>query len=316
MKDPTGINLLKNMKHHYHRNNVGRRYVHKAKQIIMKLLVYIVLLELGFIFLLPLLYLVSKSSMSMEDLVDASVVWLPSEFHWQNFIDGFNGLNFKVTGLNSLMMSVLPAVGQVISCAIAGYGLGRYEFPGSRIIFGVVLLCLIIPPQTTIISLYSLFADLHWINTYWPFIVPSFFAQGLRGALFMLIFTQFFKGLPKELDEAARIDGAGAIRVFSAVMLPLAKPAMFVVAMFSLVWNWNDTYMSQFFVNQPDMRPLPLQLMSVNQNYLLQMGNPAGGTQAYLMAACLLVVLPLFVIYIIGQRYLVEGVERTGLAGD
>lgn len=297
-------------------NNVGKRYTQKGKNLALKIFSYIVLVELGFIFLLPLLFMVSTSTKSLADLLDSSVVWLPNGVYWDNFVVAYNNLNFAVTLKNSFMMAILPMIGQVLSCAIAGYGLGRYQFRGSKLIFALVLLCLIIPPQTIIISLYSLFSELEWINTYLPFVVPAFFGQGLRGALFMLIFTQFFKGLPKELDEAARIDGAGALRVFLTVMLPLAKPAMFVVAMFSLVWNWNDNYMASFFVNSPEMRPLSTQLDSMNGTFNMGGGVENGLNEAVMMAGCILVVLPLFIVYILGQRYLVEGVERTGLAGD
>lgn len=314
MKD-LGVKLAE-ARHQFDRLNIGKRTAQRLKTTGLRILTYVVLLELGFIFILPLLYMVSTSTKSIGDLLDESVVWLPSGIYWDNFAKAYEQMNFSVTVKNSIMMAFVPMIGQVLSCAVAGYGLGRYQFRGSKLIFGLVLFCLIIPPQTIIISLYSFFSQLGWINTYAPFIVPAFFAQGLRGALFMLIFTQFFRGLPKELDEAARIDGAGALRVFVTVMLPLAKPALFVVAMFSLVWQWNDNYMAQFFVNLPDLRPLPNQLDQMNATYMIAGGKPDGLNKGVLMAACLMVVMPLFLVYLIGQRYLVEGIERTGLTGD
>lgn len=297
-------------------NNIGKRYVQKGKKLGLKLIVYIVLLELGFIFILPFIYMLSRSAMSLTDLLDDSVSWLPNAIYWQNFVDAYQAMNFGTTFTNSVLTSVVPMVGQIISCAIAGYGLGRYSFRGSNLIFVLLLVCLIVPPQTTIVAFYSMYAKLELINTPFPYILPAFFAQGIRGALFTLIFTQFFKNLPRELDEAARIDGAGAIRVFANVMLPLAKPAMFVVAVFSLVWHWNDDFFIKFFANKSGMFTLPRQLESINASYLQFASVDNSHNEGMLMAAGLLVVIPLFIVYIIGQRYLVEGVERTGLAGD
>lgn len=301
---------------YWRERNLVLRYTQKTKKIGFRCLVYLVLLEFGFIFLLPFLYMLSRSTMSIADLLDESVVWLPNSVHWQNYADAFRELNAPVTFKNTFMNSVIPMAGQLISCAVAGYGLGRYRFRGSGLIFVLLLICLIVPPQTTIIALYTMHSEMGLINTYWPTILPAFFAQGIRGALFMLIFTQFFKGLPKELDEAARIDGAGAFRVFSRVMLPLAKPAVFVVAVFSLVWHWNDNFHARYFANTADMFTMPWQLEIVNFEYVVNAGADAALNEGMLMAAVLMIVAPLFVVYMIGQRYLVEGIERTGLAGD
>ncbi|WP_309119251.1 carbohydrate ABC transporter permease [Paenibacillus sp.] len=254
--------------------------------------------------------------MSIPDLLDESVAWLPNTVYWQNYVDAYQKMNFPFTFKNTFMNSVIPMFGQLLSCAIAGYGLGRYRFRGSGLIFVLLLICLIVPPQTTIIAFYSMYANMELINTYWPTILPALFAQGIRGALFTLIFTQFFKGLPRELDEAARIDGAGAFRVFSRVMLPLAKPAIFVVAVFSLVWHWNDNFYPRYFANKAEMFTMPWQLEIINYDYLLKGSVDANLNEGMLMAAVILIVAPLFLVYMVGQRYLVEGIERTGLAGD
>lgn len=296
--------------------NIVLRYTQKLKRLAFRCLVYVVLLEFGFIFLLPFIYMVSRSTMSVGDLLDESVAWLPNSVYWQNYADAYRSLNFPVTFKNTLMNSVVPMIGQIASCAIAGYGLGRYKFRGTGFIFVLLLVCLIVPPQTTIIAFYSMYAKWELINTYWPMILPAFFAQGIRGALFTLIFTQFFKGLPRELDEAARIDGAGGFTVFTRVMLPLAKPAIFVVAMFSLVWHWNDNFFARYFANKSEMFTMPWMLEIINYDYLLKGAVDANLNEGMLMAAVLIIVAPQFIVYMIGQRYLVEGIERTGLAGD
>lgn len=296
--------------------NITLRYKQKMKKLGFQCLVYIVLLEFGFIFLLPFIYMISRSTMSVGDLLDDSVVWLPNSIYWENYADAFSRLNVPVSLKNTLINSVIPMIGQILSCAIAGYGLGRYKFRGSGFIFVLLLVCLIVPPQTTIVAFYSMYAKWELINTYWPMILPAFFAQGIRGALFTLIFTQFFKGLPRELDEAARMDGAGGFLVFSRVMLPLAKPAIFVVAMFSLVWHWNDNFFARYFANKGEMFTMPWMLEIINYDYLLKGPTDANLNEGMLMAAVLLIVAPQFIVYMIGQRYLVEGIERTGLAGD
>lgn len=294
------------------------RYARKGKSLFFKMLTYLVLLELSFIFVLPILYILSTSSKSIEDYLDSTIVWIPTAIHYFNFEQAFKGMYYMESLTNSLTVTLLACIGQVLSCAITGYGFGRYKFPGSGFLFSLVLLTLLVPPQTIIISLYSLFKELGWINTFYPFIIPSFFAHGLRGALFILIFRQFFRSLPTEIEEAARIDGAGAIRIFTTIMVPLAKPAIIIVGLFSLVWHWNDYYEPILYLNREEFYTLPIRLESLGRNIndIFGSNTDAGLNEPVIMAACFLIVAPLFILYILGQSFIKEGIERTGFGGE
>ncbi|QNK59519.1 carbohydrate ABC transporter permease [Paenibacillus sp. PAMC21692] len=313
----TSVNY-KQMLEKYKNRNFGQRYGRKMRTLLMQMLTYLVLLELSFIFLLPVFYMFVTAIKSPQDLLDSTIVWVPSGIHWDNFVKAFNLIKFTEAVTNSLMITVLACLGQVLSCAIAGYGFGRYKFPGINILFLLVLLSLLIPPQTIIIALFTMFHKFGWLNSYLPFIIPAFFGQGLRGALFVLIFRQFFRNMPRELEEAARIDGAGPIRLFVQIMLPLAKPAIVIVAMFSFVWHWNDNYQPMIYLNREEYFTLPLRLESLSSVFNRALGLDAdGGLNLPIhMAACLMVVLPVFILYLFGQRYLSESIERTGFGGE
>ena len=300
--------------------NVGsslrwQRWFRKGRRTLAYLLVYLVLLELALVFFLPILYMFSTSSKSIEAFLDPTSGWIPNAIHWDNYLQAMSAMYFQEAFLNSLLIAAAACIGQVFSCALAGYGFGRYRFWGSTFLLVLVLLTLIVPPQTIIISLFTLFHKLGWINTFYPFIVPAYLAQGLRGALFILIFMQFFRGLPKEMEEAARVDGAGAFRVFRTIMFPLARPAVFVVAVFSFVWHWNDYYEPAIYLNRESMFTLPIRLESLGTSFKSMFSGQIDATlnEPVTMAASMLVVLPMLVLYLFCQRFLVEGIERSGI---
>jgi multiple sugar transport system permease protein len=178
----------------------------------------------------------------------------------------------------------------------------------------LVLFAMIVPPQAIIIQLFILYGELGWLDTYLPFIVPSALGMGLRGALFVFIFRQFFKGMPWELEDAARIDGAGPLRVFFNIMLPPAQPAIVVVFLFAFVWHWNDGLEPSIYLNRAEKFFLPQRLTVVEMALENLRFHAMWGT-GVIMAAALLVILPLLVLYLFTQRYFVESIERTGLIG-
>jgi len=252
---------------------------------------------------------------------------VPKSFSLANYGFAYNALIYMKSFGNSLMTSLVPALIQIVSCAIVGYGFARYYFPGKGLCLALVMFTFLVPPQTIVVPLYIFFSDLGAINTYVPFWAPAMFGHGLRGALFVLIFTQFFRGLPHQLEEAARIDGAGAFRTFWSIMLPLAKPAMLVVFLFSLVWHWNDMFQPGLFVFQSDNFNLTQQLgiMNGQGEQELAFGTGTSSSDAIVqiptyanrvMAGALMTILPILVLYLFTQRYFVESVERTGIAGE
>lgn len=287
---------------------------------------YLVILSLSFVFIYPLLYMVSKSLMQPADVADATVQWIPTKLSFQNYAIAFSALKYWSGFANSTIISFGSAVLQILSCSLIGYGFARYRFPGYTLCFVLLLFTFLVPPQTIVVPLYLFFSDLGWINTHLPFVVPSLFGHGLKGALFVLIFIQFYRRMPSVLEEAARIDGAGPFRTYWNIMFPLAKPSMLVVFLFSVVWHWNDSFEPNTYLMVPSFYNLT-QRMAVfygtnNQaaETMSQMSStsigmaPTGLNQV--MAAVILTILPILILYMFVQRHFVESVERSGIAGE
>lgn len=281
--------------------------------LLFKLLLYWLLCSIALMYLKPFLTLISTMFMSKTDLADPTVAWIPLEWDFRNIGFGLKFMKVPVTGMHTLTITGFAALFQVFSCALTGYALGRLRFPLRDFWFFLVLLTFLIPPQTILIPLYIMYQKFGMLRTPLPFILPALFGHGLKGALFVVIFRQFFRTLPKELEEAARIDGAGAFRLFMRVMLPLARPAIVVVLLFSVVWHWNDAYLPSLFLGK-DYATLSIQL----DNLQSAMGDVPGYvdtniTEQVYMAASFWFVLPLLVLYMIAQKWFIQGVERTGL---
>ncbi len=227
-------------------------YLRRTKSIMGNTFYYLLLLSLSFVFVYPLLYMISESLMRPQDVADATVQWIPKVFTLENYSIAFESINYWNGLMNSVWISFGSAVLQIMSCSFIGYGFARYRFPGRGLWLALLVFTFLVPPQTIVVPLYIFFSDLGWINTLYPFVFPSLFGFGLKGALFVLIFIQFYRSLPRVLEEAARIDGAGPYRTYWMIMFPLAKPAMLVVFLFSVVWNWNDVFQPNMYLLVPE----------------------------------------------------------------
>jgi multiple sugar transport system permease protein len=299
-----------------------QRLIHgRARRILLKAGVMLLLVDVAFIFLMPILRLLSMSVMDVMDLYDPTVVWIPRRWSWENYRLAFLALEYVKSFKNTLLMSGGAAILQTFSCAVVGYGFARFRFPGRDKLFMLVLFAMIVPPHAVIIPLFILFKSLpaptttgSWLNSYWPFLGPAAVGMGLRGALFVFIFRQFFKGMPWELEDAARIDGAGPFRVFFNIMLPPAQPAIVVVFLFSFVWHWNDSLQPTIYLSDVD-KYFMMQRLSAVEAALANMRFRAMWGTGVIMTSALLVVLPLLILYAFTQRYFVESIERTGLIG-
>lgn len=301
-------------------------FIKRSRNFLSSAFYYLVILSLSFVFLYPLLYMVSKSLMQPADVADATVQWIPTRLSFANYEIAFGALKYWAGFANSAIISFGSAVLQILSCSLIGYGFARYRFPGYTLCFVLLLFTFLVPPQTIVVPLYLFFSDLGWINTHLPFVVPSLFGHGLKGALFVLIFIQFYRRMPNVLEEAARIDGAGPFRTYWSIMFPLAKPSMLVVFLFSVVWHWNDSFEPNTYLMVPSFYNLT-QRMAVfygtnNQaaETMSQMASssigmaPTGLNQV--MAAVILTILPILILYLFVQRHFVESVERSGIAGE
>ncbi len=282
-----------------------------------RIFIYLFLIGLSFVFLYPFLFMVTTSFKSIADLVDPTVHWVPKDFDVTSYFNAYALLNYLLYLKNTSLLTVLSVLGQLISCAFVGYGFVRYKFPGREILFGLAMFTMIVPPQTIIIPLFVEYKTLGWINTYLPMIVPSFFAHGLRGAFFVFIFRQFFRGLPVELEDAARVDGCGAFKTFVRIVIPVVTPPLLVSAILSIVWHWNDFFEPAIFIVDRAKFTLPMMLPLLGES----MNKAAGGTvatnidQSTIMAACMLVILPIVIMYLEVQRYFMKSIERSGIVG-
>ena len=308
-----------------------------AKKWLIRIGLILILFGLMYLFLFPIFYLISTAFQSEESLNDPSVVWLPTSFSLNSFKQTMKLLNYKNSVILTSEITVLSTAATIATCSMAGYGLARYKFRGSGICFALVILMIIIPPQATLLSSYlnfrffdffgimrlfesaTGFGSVNLLDTIWTFVLPACFANGLRAGLFIFIFRQFFLGMPKELEEAARIDGCNAFTTFLRIMIPMAKSAIITVVLFSVVWHWNDYYSSSmYFVG--DVQPITPMLSSL-KTILIQEGMTVSHTlsqfdiRVYLASGSLLALLPPLILYIFLQRLFTQSIEKTGIVG-
>jgi multiple sugar transport system permease protein len=284
------------------------------------LILYALLIAIGFVYLQPLLFMFITSIKSPDDLLNPMVQWVPTDFYLGNYVRSFRVLNYPQTLLSSILISVIPALLQTFVTSLVGYGLARYRFWGKPLIFLLLLVTFIIPPQNTVIPQMLTYRDLDLLGNPLALILPALMGQGYRSAIFVLIFYQTFLFLPKVLEESARLDGASDVRIFFAVAVPSALPAYIVSFIFSTVWYWNETFLTAIFL-EGGVITLPMQLSRFTQAY--ENLYPPGVVnifdrlnEAVKMSGTFLNILPLLVMYFILQRWFVESVEMTGITGE
>ncbi|MBQ6788203.1 MAG: carbohydrate ABC transporter permease [Lachnospiraceae bacterium] len=291
-------------------------------------LVYLLLISIGFIYLYPVLYMVSKSFMNLNDLLDTSINWIPSQLYMENYKQAFKSMDFWKTFKDSILIAGIPTLINVVICSIVGYGFARYEFKGKKLMLGLLIFSFILPPQATMMPTYVFYTDIGLINSLKAFVVPALFGQGLKAQIFILIFYNFFRQVPKVLIEAAKIDGAGHFKAFMRIALPSAAPAILVVFLFSIVWYWNEAYLTQLYVvgafaSKTDTyhwSSLIVSLKNFENSYNTARSVPGSGmvdiNESIKMAGTMLSILPLLIMYLVLQKQFVESVDRTGITGE
>ncbi len=281
--------------------------------ILIKAIVIILLLNISLIYLNPFFYMISSMLKNATDSIDYTVGWIPRQFEWNNLVLAYKGLDYTKGFFNSIIISLFPALLQVVSCSIAGYAFARLSFPFKKLAFILLLLSFIVPAQVTLIPMFVLYKNLSILFTPLTFVLPALLGHGIKGALFVIIYRQFFLTQPVSLEEAAKIDGAGIIRRFFQIMFPLSRPAMIVVFLFSFVWHWNEAYLAGIMLGSK-FRTLSTSLNSLLEN-VKQLSPEASEllSTSLVMAGSFLIVLPPLITYIFTQKWFTEGVERTGL---
>jgi multiple sugar transport system permease protein len=231
---------------------------------------------------------------------------LPSSLNPLHYVEGWNATTpaFGRYFINSFLVCLGAVVGNVIACSLTAYAFGRLRFPGKRVLFAIMLLTLMLPAHALLIPQYSLYFNLGWVNTYLPLIVPKFLATD---AFFIFLMVQFVRRIPRELDEAATIDGCGFFRIYWNVVLPLLQPALLTTVIFTFIWTYNDFFSQLIYLSTPDTLTVPIGLRSFVDS--------SGGSYAQLLAMSALSLIPTFVVFIVFQRRLVEGISTSGLKG-
>lgn len=301
--------------------------------IAMKLFRLIVIIAMGYIFLFPLYYMFVVALQATGGGADPTSIYVPKAISLDAFVRAFGMLNYPKTAGLSLIITIFGTIATLASCSLAGYAFARFKFKGKGIFFFFVILMIVIPPQTTIMSRYLQFrffdfggllsifgVSVNLLETPWVFILPAIFAAGLKAGLFIFIFRQFFQGQPKELEEAAKIDGCGPFKTFIQIMVPLASAAFITVTVLSVIWHWNDYYdASMFFLDE--LKPISVML----DNFAYTVSN--GGIEVegelahpylqrmYLQAGAALTIIPPLVFYIFIQKKFVESIDRAGIVG-
>ena len=300
-------------------NNLTHKITKQAREMLINLFTIIILSGICYIIISPLLGILSSSVMAMEDVFNPLIFLIPQNFTTDNLRHAFTYMNFVNTLTRTLIYVCGIATIHVIAASTIGYGFARFRFYGRNILFGLVIITIVIPVQTYIVPLFIQFrffgpSSVNLLGSYWPMIILTAGGVGLRSGLFIYIFRQFFRGLPKEIEEAALIDGAGTFRTFLTVMIPNAIPAIITVFLFAFVWHYNDTFYSSLLMPGKELMSVQLTTLASRFSILENVVDP-NAIQLVVFAGIVLVIAPILTIYMILQRHFIEGVERSGIVG-
>ena len=271
--------------------------------ILIRIILYLFLALIAAIIALPFLWAISTAFKDQTGIYAVPPVWIPSPIITDNFVTAWTMVPLGMFFINSLKVAGLITIGQLITCSLAAYAFARLRFPGRDLLFGLYLSSLMVPGQVTIIPLYILMRHLGLIDNHASLILPA-----LTSAFGIFFLRQFFLTIPRELEEAAIVDGAGMLRVLLVIILPLSKPALAALAIFTFNFFWNDFFTALIFLDSPSNLTLPVGLAYLSGQY-------GGTSEAVILAGVCLAVLPVLVVFLAGQRYIVEGITLTGLKG-
>ena len=320
------VNKLKSPK-------VGKKVI----LIAISILRYAFFLSFSFVLLYPFLYMFVRSIMGFLDTYDITVVWIPKSIYLGNYVNAIKVFDFWKSLMNTIVYELVSAFLEVCSCAVAAYGLSRYKFFGKRILSVLMILNILVPTMMLITTSYVNFSNfdcfglfsliskitgksivLNLVDTPAVFYLPAVLGVGLKGGLFIYIYSQFFKSFPKELEEAASIDGAGHWKTFLRIVVPSSGSAVITVVLFAIVWHWNDYYLAQMYIGNHPTLSMVLNNFSTN-TVASKLGIDIALGQRLevpiMLAGCLLYLLPLIVIYLFVQKKFINSITTSGIVG-
>ncbi|MDE0141485.1 MAG: carbohydrate ABC transporter permease [Caldilineaceae bacterium] len=267
--------------------------------------IHAILIAGGIIVMIPLAWMLSTSLKPPHQITKFPPIWIPDPFVWSNYVRAVTifPVSFVVFVRNSMYMSLMITLGTVLSNAVVAFAFARLTFRGSRVLFIIVLSTMMLPQQVTMIPLFILFSKFGWINTYNPLIVPHFFAN----AYFVFLLRQFYTTIPRELDDAARIDGCGVIGLFLRIMLPLSRPALGITAIFAFTWAWNEFLGPLIYLSRMETFPLAIALSFLRAAH--------GVLWSELMVVSFIAMLPPVILFFVAQKHYIQGIVITGVKG-
>ncbi|MFE0757454.1 carbohydrate ABC transporter permease [Inquilinus sp. NPDC058860] len=282
------------------RRNIGRSPRGRAGWI-----AYAVLVIGTLAMIYPLIWMVASSFKSDQEIFSNPAA-LPTKFDLDNYIQGWTAANPSFTRyfLNSFVICLGAVIGNVLACSLTAFAFARLRFPLKGVLFTIMLLTLMLPSHALLIPQYVLYVGLDWVNTYLPLIVPKFLATD---AFFIFLMVQFIRTIPREIDEAATIDGCGTFALFRHIIFPLLRPAIITTILFTFIWTYNDFFSQLIYLTSPESLTVPVALRSLVDS--------SGGAYAQLLAMSVLSLVPTFVVFLVFQRRLVEGISTSGIKG-
>lgn len=270
---------------------------------VQKTFAYLLLFVGVAVFILPFLWMLSTALKPNADVLAYPPDFIPSSFEWHNFTDAWNALPFNRFLVNTIIITAAAVAGNLVSCVLPAYAFARLRAPGRSAMFALMLATMMIPFEVTLVPTFVMFSKLGMVNTFWPLILPAWFGS----AFFIFLLRQFFTTIPRELDDAARIDGAGHVRILWSILLPQIRPAIATVAVFSFIGSWNNLLGPLIYLRDQDKYTLALGLSLFQGTYATQYNQ--------MMAVALITLLPIIVVFFLAQRTFISGITLTGMGG-
>jgi multiple sugar transport system permease protein len=289
------------------RDGLPRVWTARIRSVIKEVVSHMLLIPISITMVLPLYWLFTTSLKPKGLVFTYPPQWIPNPIRLQNYPEALTILPFHLFFRNTMIYCVTIVIGQVLVSTLVGYAFARLRFPGRDVIFWLVLIRMMLPGTVTMVPAYVMFAKMGWVNTFLPLVVPGWLPGLYSSSFYIFLCRQFFMGIPLELDDAARIDGAGHIRIWWQIMLPLSKPVVTTVAIFSFIIHWNDFMGPLLYLHDLELQTLALGLQSFRGAYSTEWH--------WLMATSSVMVVPLIILFFSAQRYFLRGIAMTGITG-
>lgn len=335
-----GIENIKGFYNKVKNSSAEARYkaLRRANGVLASVMRYFVLITIGYIVLYPLFYMISSAIRTRDSFFDPSIIWITSDVTFENFDLARQVMRYENAFLNTVVFELISAFIQIMSCSLVAYGLARFEFKEKKILTFFMFMLILVPSQMMMLPIVTTYTQLdvlgllgviydltgfdlrvNILNSVWTFYLPALMGVGIRAGIIIYIYVQFFKGLPKELEEASWIDGAGPLKTYLRIALPSSSVVIMTVTVFSVIWHWNDYYLSQMYLYSESW-PLAVRLSEITSaeaigTLRIKFGPENPESVAIVMAGCLMFIVPVLIMYMILQKKFVKSIDRVGITG-